>query len=85
MDIGQDRGASLDPLPHSYPNVRMARQQHVHPGAKFDQANALAALHKITYLKAEDNAAREQTGDLFEGDIELVALHGYQVLFVLFR
>ena len=60
MDIGQHGSASLDPLPESHPNVRMARQKHVHPGAELDQPDPLAALHKIAYLKAEDDAAGQQ-------------------------
>ena len=52
MDIGQHGGASLDPLPQGHPDVRMAGQQNVHPGAELDQADPLAALHKIAYLES---------------------------------
>ena len=85
MDIGQHRSASLDPLPQGHPDVRMAGQQNVYPGAELDQADPLPALHKIAYLKAEDDAPRQQSGDLFEAHIELIALHGHQILLVFFR
>jgi hypothetical protein len=42
----------------------MGRQQNVHPGAELDQADALAAFHKIAWLEAEDDAPRQYTGDL---------------------
>ena len=84
LDIGQHRGASLDPLPQGHPEVGMARQYNIHPGAELDQADALAALYKIAWFKAEDDAPRQDTRDLAEDHIELIPLHGHHILLVLF-
>ena len=57
----------------------VARQQNVHPGAKLDQADTLASLHKIARFKAEDDAPGQDTRDLAEDHIELIALHGHHM------
>src|ERR1700761_352279 len=65
--------------------MRMAGQDHVHPGAELDQAHTLSALHKIAYLEPENNAAGKNPGDLAKRYIELIPLNRYDILLVLFR
>ena len=65
--------------------MRMAGQDHVHPGAELDQAHPLPALHKIPYFKAENDAARQYPGNLAKGHIELIALNRHDILLVFFR
>src|SRR5882757_629534 len=72
-------------MAQSDPEMRMAGQDHVHPGAELDQAHALPALHKIPYFKAENDAAGQYPCNLAKGYIELIALNRHYILLVLFR
>src|ERR1700761_9315014 len=72
-------------MAQSHPDMGMARQDHVHPGAELDQAHPLPTLHKIPYFKTENDAAGQYPGNLAKGDIEVIALNRHDILLVLFR
>ena len=66
----QDAGSALDPLAHFDAQFGLGRQQHVHARAELDEAHALAALHRVALAQVEDNAPRQQAGNLLEGDLD---------------
>ena len=67
-------------LNHDFP---LRSQQHVHARTELDQADAFARRHTVARLLVEDNAARDQAGNLFEDHGRAVALDGDDVLLVL--
>ena len=63
----QHTGAALHPLAHLHAENRLGRQQHIHAGAKFDEADALAASQNIALMAVEDDAPGQKAGNLLEG------------------
>ena len=82
LDVGQNRSASFYPGSFDHSQVSMPGQDYIDPGTKLDETYPLAALEKISYLVAEDNAPGQNAGDLGEGDIEFVSTDGDHVLLV---
>src|SRR5450759_2441340 len=58
-------------------------QLDVHSRAEFDHADAVAGGDSVAHLLVEDDAARDQAGDLLEDDPRAVAFDGDGILFVL--
>ena len=67
-DAGDDTGSAADAIAGLDERLGVAGQENVGAGAEFDQADALAALEVIAKL-GEDDAARQQAGDLDEGNL----------------
>ena len=47
-------------------DLPLGPEQHVHARAELDQPDALAGRHAVARLLVEDDAARDQPGDLLE-------------------
>src|SRR5208283_2364531 len=58
-------------------------EQHVYARAELDQSHALASLQAITHFRMENDAARQQSGDLLEDDHLSIAFHRDYILLVL--
>ncbi len=64
----QDAGAARDALARPHLDVPFGAQEHVDAGAKLDEPDAFALGHGVAGLLVEDDAARDQSGDLRETD-----------------
>src|SRR6185437_434535 len=64
----KDGGATMDDL--SYPHLNFAGngKHHIDPGPKLDQSHTLPAMHPVSYLSLEDDAPRQETRNLREGN-----------------
>src|SRR5579864_2760960 len=76
--------AALDSVADLGLDLRRRLEQHVGAGSEFDHSHPLATLHAIADFFAEDNAAREQPGDLLEDDGVTLPLECDRVLLVAF-
>src|SRR5208282_3502464 len=63
---GKHRGASLDPVAGLHLDRGIAIEQHIHPRAKLDEPNPLAAGLMVSHFEIENDTARDQAGDLLE-------------------
>src|SRR5690349_12515587 len=64
-------------------DLPLRAEEHVHAGSEFDQTDSLAGGHLVARLLAEDDAAGDQSGDLFEDHARAVAFDGNDVLLIL--
>src|SRR5271165_1021360 len=79
------RRSSFDAIAGLHLDFSIAIKENIHARAEFDEPNPLAARYGISYFEVENNAARYEAGDLLEYYGTAVALHGDNVLLVLFR
>ena len=59
-------------------------EQNIHARTELDEADPFAALHAVANFQVENDAAREQAGDLLEDHGTAFAFDGHDVLLVLF-
>src|ERR1019366_8143027 len=81
----QHARSALYPLAHLDPQRCFGGNDHVHPRAKLDESDTLAALQRLPFGGVENDATRQQPGNLLEGDLEALAAHGHNVLLVALR
>src|SRR5947209_12532518 len=81
-DLGQNGGAAFYAVSGFYAEFGRSRKDHVSTRTKFNQSNALAARKRIPHFFSEDNAPRQQSGNLLEDHSLPFALDGHDVLFV---
>jgi N-formylglutamate amidohydrolase len=62
----EDRLTTFHTVSHFDANRSIAIEHDVHPGAEFYQAHSLAALYPIANFVVENDAARNETGNLLE-------------------
>jgi hypothetical protein len=74
---------ALHTISHLDANRSIAIKHYVHPRAEFYQAHSLAALYPIANFVVENDAARNEAGNLFEDHGAAISLDGYDVLLVL--
>src|SRR5713101_3031636 len=77
--------SSLDAIAGLHLDGGIAIEQNIHARAKLDKPNPFAAGYPVSYFKIENDAARDQAGDLLEYYGTAFAFHGDDVLLVLLR
>src|ERR1700676_1831255 len=82
---GKDRGSSLDAIARLHLDRGVAIEQNIHARTKLDESDPLAAGYVISHFKIENDAPRNQAGDLLEYHGTAFAFHGDDVLLVLLR
>ncbi len=83
---GQDRGTALHVFANFDHRPRAGRQQNIAARAKLDQAYALATFHALSRAAIEDDAPRQQAGNLFENDrMAVIAAQAANTLLVQLR
>src|SRR5208282_2268658 len=82
---GKYRRSSLDAIARLHLDGSIAIEQNIHAGTELDESNPLAAGYVVSHLKIENDAARDQAGDLLEYYGTTFAFHGDDVLLVLLR
>ena len=75
----------LTRCPENHADVSMAGQEHIDPGAELDQADTLAAFDEIAHWKRKTMRRASSPAICLKRHIELIALHGHQILLVFFR
>src|SRR6202521_3322962 len=82
---GKDRGSSLDAITGLHLDRGVAIEQNIHARTKLDEPDPLAAGYVVSHFKIENDAARDQAGDLLEYYGTTFAFNGDDVLLVLLR
>jgi len=62
----QHRRSSPNPVAKFHLDCRVRIDQNIHARAKLDQSHTLAPGYAVSNLEIENDAARDQTGDLLE-------------------
>src|ERR1035437_2102348 len=81
---GQDAGTAGDAHSRLNHNLPFRAEQHIDSRSELDHAHPLTHSDLIPSLLAEDDAAGDQAGDLFEDHGRAAARHRDHVLFVVF-
>src|ERR1035437_9471379 len=81
----QHARSALYPLANLDPQRCFGRNNHVNPGAELDEPDSLAAPYRFALCMVENDAPRQQPGNLLECDLEALAAHGHNVLLVALR
>ena len=84
LKVGEDGGAALDVVADFYIDLGGGIEQDIDARSELDEAHALAALQAIADLGIEDDAPRQQAGNLLEDNLLAVAFDGDDILLVQF-
>src|SRR5450755_2230726 len=82
---GQDRRSALDAIAGLNLDRGIAIEENIHARAKLDEPHALAAGHVVSHFKVENDAARDQAGNLLKYYGTAFAFDSNDVLFILLR
>src|SRR5579871_2606503 len=80
---GHDARSARYPVACLDGNFPLRPKKDVDAGAKLDQPHALSLAHRVPGVLIENDAARDQSGDLREGDAGSVARYAHRVALVL--
>src|ERR1700722_10664500 len=78
----QHARSALHPDAFFHLQNRIRRHNHVYARAELDQPNPLAAHHPFAFAMVENNAPRQQSRDLLEGDLVARPLHRHNILLI---
>src|SRR5260370_14174721 len=82
---GKYCSSTLDAITGLHLDCGTAIDENIHARTKLDEANPLARGYVVSHFKIENDAARDQAGDLLEYYGTAFALNGNDVLLVLLR
>src|SRR5204862_3029227 len=78
-DLRDHGEADLHLLAHPHADDRVGGEEDVDARAELDHADALAAHDLVAFFLVEDDAPRQQPGDLLEGDRKSTRLNSSHV------
>src|ERR1700678_2131631 len=80
----KDWGSALDMIAELHLNGAIGIEQDIDARSEFDQADTLPASEPVSDLEVENNAARDEPGDLLEDHGTRFTFDSHDVLLVLF-
>src|SRR5436190_16336632 len=85
LDLTDDAQADFHLLAHADFYRGVGREEDVHARAELDHSDALAAHDSVAFAFVEDDAPRQESGDLFESDLAAAAIVDHDEVLLIVR